>query len=54
MLSLGTKEGILVAGVARLSLLGYTNLNLLGRYTFVLREPIAKGEWHPLNTAGQE
>jgi hypothetical protein len=30
--------------------LGHAHLNVLGRYTFALREPIALGDWHPLRT----
>ena len=48
-----TGQPVLAADMARLSPLGYAHLNLLGRYTFALREPIAQGEWHPLNTDGQ-
>jgi hypothetical protein len=48
-----TGQPVLAADVARLSPLGYAPLNLLGRYTFALREPIAHGGWLPLNTKGQ-
>ena len=48
-----TVQLVLTADMARLSPLGYAHLNLLGRYTFALSEPIAQGEWHPLNTTSQ-
>ena len=48
-----TGQPVLAADVARLSPLGCAYLNLLGRYTFALREPIFQGEWHPLNTKGR-
>ncbi|MDP2734761.1 MAG: Tn3 family transposase, partial [bacterium] len=35
--------------VARLSPLGHENINFLGRYSFTLAEPVAKGEMRPLN-----
>jgi hypothetical protein len=38
------------ADVARLSPLSFAHLNVLGRYTFTLHEPIARGEWRPLRT----
>ncbi|HAM21352.1 MAG TPA: hypothetical protein DCQ04_03595, partial [Actinobacteria bacterium] len=34
--------------VARLSPLGHEHINVLGRYTFTLPEPIANGELRPL------
>ncbi|MBC8162373.1 MAG: Tn3 family transposase [Roseiflexaceae bacterium] len=39
------------ADVARLAPLRSAHLNVLGRYTFALHEPIARGEWRPLRTA---
>ncbi|PDV98971.1 Tn3 family transposase [Candidatus Chloroploca asiatica] len=45
-----TGQPVLAADVARLSPLGYAHINVLGRYTFALQEPIAQGAWHPLNT----
>lgn len=36
--------------LARLSPLGYEHINFLGRYSFALAEPIARGEWRPLRT----
>lgn len=38
-------QPVLAADVARLSPLGHAHLNLLGRSTFALSEPIAQGEW---------
>ncbi len=35
--------------VARLSPLGYDHINLLGRYTFALAEPLARGALRPLH-----
>ena len=46
-------EPVADADIARLTPLGYAHLNVLGRYTFALSEPIAKGEWHPLRTGGE-
>jgi TnpA family transposase len=43
-------QPVLDADVARLAPLGHGHLNVLGRYTFALREPIAQGAWHPLCT----
>ena len=40
--------------VARLSPLSFAHLNVLGRYTFTLHEPIARGEWCPLRTADEQ
>jgi len=34
--------------VARLSPLGYSHVNLLGRYHFILPDAIARGELRPL------
>jgi len=48
-----TGPPVLAADVARLAPLGYAHLNLLGRDTFALPEPIAQGEWHPRNTTSQ-
>jgi hypothetical protein len=46
-----TGETVVDTDIARLTPLGYAHLNVLGRYTFALQEPIAKGEWHPLRTS---
>jgi hypothetical protein len=35
--------------VARLSPLGYAHINLLGRYSFTLAEPLTRGELRPLH-----
>ena len=48
-----TGQPVLATDMTRLSPLGYAHLHLLGRYTFALSEPIAQGQWHPLNTKGQ-
>ena len=34
--------------VARLSPLGFNHINMLGRYAFILPDPIARGELRPL------
>jgi len=34
--------------VARLSPLGFDHINMLGRYAFILPDPIARGELRPL------
>jgi len=34
--------------VARLSLIGYEHINMLGRYAFTLPEPAARGRLRPL------
>jgi hypothetical protein len=34
--------------VARLSPLGFDHVNMLGRYAFILPDPIARGELRPL------
>ena len=34
--------------VARLSLLGFDHINMLGRYAFILPDQIARGELRPL------
>jgi hypothetical protein len=36
--------------VARLSPLGHEHINMLGRYTFTLPDPVARGELRPLRT----
>jgi len=35
--------------IARLSPLGYENINFLGRYSFALSESVARGELRPLH-----
>jgi hypothetical protein len=41
--------------VTRLSLLTLEHINLLGRYSFVVPEPVVRGELSPLRTpAGDE
>ncbi len=35
--------------VARLSPLGYENINFLGRYTYALSEAVARGELRPFH-----
>ena len=37
-----------VEDVARLSPLGFDHINMLGRYAFILPDPIARGELRPL------
>jgi hypothetical protein len=37
-----------VEDVARLSPLGFDHINMLGRYAFILSDPIARGELRPL------
>lgn len=34
--------------IARLSPLGFDHINMLGRYAFILPDPIARGELRPL------
>jgi hypothetical protein len=34
--------------LARLSPLGHEHINMLGRYAFILPEPVARGELRPL------
>ena len=41
-------ETIRPEDVERLSPLGYGHVNLLGRYSFSLAEPLARGELRPL------
>jgi TnpA family transposase len=41
------------ADVARLAPLGHAHLNVLGRYTFALHEPITQGAWRPLRTGSE-
>ena len=36
--------------VARLSPLGFEHINMLGRYAFILPEPVARGELRPLRS----
>ena len=36
--------------VARLSPLAHQHINMLGRYTFTLPDPVARGELRPLRT----
>ncbi len=38
--------------VARLSLLGFDHINMLGRYAFILPDQIARGELRPLRDPG--
>jgi len=40
--------------VARLSPLQYKHINVLGRYSFALSEPIAMGELRPLHSGEEE
>ena len=49
-------EGIVVDAedVARLSPLGFGHINLQGRYTFVLAEPLARGALRPLHDPAAE
>jgi hypothetical protein len=49
-----TGQPVADADVARLAPLGYAHLNVLGRYSFALREPIASGEWRPLRAADEQ
>ncbi len=42
------------ADVARLSPLGHEHINLLGRYTFALAEPLARGALRPLHDPSAE
>lgn len=39
--------------IARLSLLGYAHINMLGRYHFELSEALLKGEMRPLRNLSQ-
>lgn len=47
-----TGQQVAETDIARLAPLNYAHINVLGRYTFALPEPITKGEWHPLRTTG--
>ena len=38
--------------VARLSPLAHQHINMLGRYTFTLPDPVARGELRPLRNPG--
>ena len=40
--------------MARLSPLGHEHINLLGRYTFALAEPLARGALRPLHDPAAE
>jgi len=42
------------ADIARLSPLGNAHLNVLGRYSFTLAEPVLRGEWRPFRQPDQD
>jgi len=42
------------ADIARLSPLGNAHLNVLGRYSFTLAEPILRGGWRPFRQPDQD
>ena len=42
------------ADIARRSPLGNAHLNVLGRYSFTLAEPLLRGEWRPFRQPDQD
>ena len=50
----GLEIGSKASDVARLSPLHHKHINVLGRYSFTLAEPVVKGELRPLNNPDGE